>query len=56
MKYFIIRYDTYKLFHGNFLSHPILARGGCISAREPTGWRTDIQRTRANIGCDIKIA
>lgn len=39
-----------------FLSHPILARGGCISAREPTSWRADIQRPEANIGCDIKNA
>lgn len=39
-----------------FLSHPILARGCCISSREPSDSRADTHQPRANIGCDTKIA
>lgn len=39
-----------------FISNPILAQGRCISAREPSGLRANIQRPRANIGCDINAS
>lgn len=39
-----------------FISHPISARSRCILARKPFGSRAEIQRPRANIGCDIEIA
>lgn len=34
----------YRLSHGNFISHPILARGRCISVWVPLGSRANIQR------------
>lgn len=37
-------------------SHPIKALGYCISAMEPEGYRADIHRSPANIGCNINIA
>lgn len=38
------------------ISHLILALGRCISALERDGFRANIQRPRADIGWDIKIA
>lgn len=35
------------------MSHPKLAIDRCIS--EPGGSRADLQRSRANIGCDIEM-
>lgn len=39
-----------------FKLHPLLAKGHCISAQEPSGSSAAIWRPRANIGCNINIA
>lgn len=51
-----IKFNSKRILSYYIIAHPILARGPCISAREPLDSKTDIEWPRASIRCDIKMS